>query len=568
MKRLIVLFLSSLLVAGCTGIPSAGPVKFGDQINGMNADQFIQVIGRPPTIGMSQTEIVTGFLAALADSRNDYSIARKYLLPEISKTWKTETGVSVYETTGLTVTEAGEQVNLSAGKFGEIDSTGYLTIAAPSSQLSQSFGIAKDAQGQWRISKLTDGILLSAGDVERSFNGYPIYFLTPGKTGLVADTVLVPQTITGSATALVQALLSGPSSKLSLATLNAFPTGTKLSYGSVPVTDGVATVDLTNQVLSADQITRSHLSAQLVWTLNSLPNVSSVEIKVSGQPLSVTGVANLQSTKDWIGYNPVQFSGLETMHYINQNNVMSIDLKGETKTVVAMPQTFTGKLGAVSGLVDGTGVAAVSSDGKQIFASTGRGGEFAKVATGSALSTPTLDSNGNIYFADYGSGIQKLNSKRQLVPVTFDSTNVGTEKQVKQIAVAKDGVRVALVISDGSVDQLIVGAIVSNDLITRIVGLHYVDRSIDSIRDITWQTPTSIAVLGSDDSGGNMIFDIDLATGLSTSISAPLSAQRVATSLAKQLYVGTVNGETMSIAKSSGSLWTDVTAGYSPYFSE
>lgn len=556
------------MLTACAGIPTSAPIKYGNQVNNPNADQFIQVIGRPPTEGMNPTEIVEGYLSALADSRNDYSIARQYLSSDAAQSWKSDSGFNIYETSDLSVVDAGDQVNLNAGKFGEIDATGYLTVAAPSAQLSQSFGIAKNAEGQWRINKLADGVLLSAGDVERSFNGYPIYFLSPGKTGLVGDTVLVPQTITGSATALVQALLSGPSTKLSLAVGNGFPTGTKLTYGSVPVTDGVATVDLTNQVLSADQKVRSYLSAQLVWTLNSLPNVSSVEIKVSGQPLSVTGVPDRQSTKDWISFNPAQFSGLEILHYVSDNKVLSVDLKGQTKVQVAMPQTFTGKIGAVSALIDGSGVAAVTSDNKQIFASTGRGGEFTKVAAGSSLSTPTWDRSGNIYFSDYGVGIKKFNTRSQISPVTFDASNIASEKQVKQLAVAKDGVRVALVISDGSAERLLIGSIVSNDLITRIVGLHYADRSITSIRDVIWQTPTSIAVLGSDSSGGNLIFDIDITTGLSTSINAPLSAQRVATSLAKQLYVGTVEGAKMSVAKSSGSIWTDLVDGYSPYFSE
>ena len=175
---------------------------------------------------------------------------------------------------------------------------------------------------------------------------------------------------------------------------------------------------------------------------------------------------------------------------------------------------------------------------------------------------------GSVFFADYGVGIFEYNSKGQTRAVGFETTNYGLVTQVKRIAVAKDGVRIAIVISNGSTDYLIVGAIAKSPESTRIVGLHLLERNITSVQDLVWQSPTSIAVLGSDQSGGNLIYDVDLSTGTSSSVPAPLNAQSLASSLAKQLYVGTTSGSKSTIAKQSGTLWSDVVAGYSPYLSK
>lgn len=565
MKRIILFSFASVLLTACSGIPVSAPIKYGQEINTKQSDQFIQVIGRPPTVGMNQVEIVKGFLTALADSRDNYGIARQYLLPTTAATWRSESSVTIYESASLEVTASGDTATANLAKAGEIDPSGYLTVASKGTQIAQNFGLEKDSNGQWRINKLTDGVLLTSGDIERSFNGYPTYFLSPNQQKLVPDTVLLPQTVTGSATSLVKALLAGPSPKLALAVVNAFPTGTQLTYGSVPVVNGVATVDLTNQILSADQATRTLLSAQLFWTLSSLPNVSAIEIKVSGQPVTVTGVGTRQSAKDWAKFNPTQFLGSELVHFVKDNKVYALGLDGSKTPVVQVDPNARINLGNTFGAIEGGSIAAVTTDGKKVLVSTGRGGQFSPVGSGDSISKPTWDKSGSIFYADYGNGIFEINSKRQLLSVSFDSSNFANVNQVKQITVAQDGTRVALVVSDGSTDVLLVGALIRTGASSRITGIHLVERSITSIQDFAWQTPTSLVVLGSDVSGGSLVFDVDITSGSTSSSSAPLSAQTIATSIGKQIYVGTVSGSKLMIAKQSGTVWIDLIEGTSPY---
>lgn len=560
--------IAVLLLAGCSSIPTSAPIQYGPEINSSQSDQFIQVIGRPPTAGMTQEQIVQGFLAALADSRDDYSIAKQYLSAQTALTWQSSSGITVYDSASLEVLVEGNSVTAVANKVSEISPTGYLNVSPVGSKLSAQFELAQNNQGEWRISKLADGVLLTSNDIERSFKGYPVYFLSSDQKNLVAETVLLPKLLNGIATALVQALLQGPSNKLESAVFNSFPTGTKLTYGSVPVTDGVANIDLTNQILSADQQLRLTMSAQLTWTLSSLPNVSEIAITVSGQPVTVAGVGATQTVRDWPQFNPAHFTGVEILHLVRDNQVLSYNLNGEETLVVQVNPNSRTNVSEVFGKPQGGSIAAVSTDNKRVLISTGRGGQFEQVSSGEAISKPSWDQSGSLFYSDYGVGVFEINSDREVRSVSFNSTNVATVNQVKQIAVANDGVRVALVVSDGSVDYLVGGAIVKSQEGTQIVGLHLIERNITFIKDFAWQTPTSLAVLGSDTTGGNLIMDVDVSIGTHTAIAAPVSAQSIASSIGKQIYVGTVIDSKAVVVKQTGSTWTDVAVGYSPYFSQ
>lgn len=560
------LISAAFLLTGCAGIPTSAPIKYGPEINSVQSDQFIQVIGRPPFVGMTQEQIIRGFLSALADSRDNYAIAKQYLSKDAAATWQSSAGITLYDFATLEVTVDDSVATVNMAKTAEVNEIGYLTVSPNGTKINQSFELVQNDQGEWRISKLADGVLLTTGDAERSFKGYPVYFLSADRRTLVTETVLLPRNLTGSATALVQALLEGPSNKLKVATATSFPTGTKLTYGSVPISEGVANIDLTDQILSANQQTRSQMSAQLAWTLSSVPNVNSISITVSGQPISIAGVTQTQTVQDWPLFNPAQFTGNEILHFVRDNQVISYNLNGEETLVVQVNPNSRININDAYGSPQGGSIAAVSTDNKRVLLSTGRGGQFEQVAIGEAVSKPSWDKSGSLFYSDYGVGIFEVTTNREIRPVTFSLNNIASATQVKQLAIANDGVRVAMVVSDGSIDLLVGGAIVKTQTSTQIIGLHLIERNISVIKDLAWQTPTSIAVLGSDASGGNLVMDVDISTGTHTSTAAPVSAQSIASSIGKQIYVGTISDGKPTIARQVGANWSDVALGSSPYF--
>jgi hypothetical protein len=145
---------------------------------------------------------------------------------------------------------------------------------------------------------------------------------------------------------------------------------------------------------------------------------------------------------------------------------------------------------------------------------------------------------------------------------------LGTNDQVKQVAVSSDGVRVAVVLSDGIQDVIAVGAIFKADSETRIIGLHRIERSITSVRDIVWSSPTSIAAIGSDESKSELLFDVSLLDGKTRLFSTPVGAQQISVDGLGKLYISAVDGSNQLVFQQSFGSWTQISSGIGGFFSK
>jgi hypothetical protein len=511
---------------------------------------------------MSPEEIVRGFLDACADPSENYGIARQYLAVESAGDWNPLTGIEIYETSTISVAGSSPTLTLSAEKLGTISDLGRYQSGDPGAEISKSFELAQDSNGQWRIANLSDGILLSSGDVDRSFRSFPIYFFNTDLTSLVTDNVLVPVSNSGAATSLVRSLLDGPSPYLSPVATNAFPVGTTLTYGSVPVTNGIAEVDLSNEILGADEASRRALSAQLVWTLSVLPNVTAVEISVSGQPLALANVSFPQTIQDWQNLSTLPDLDLVDLNVMRNDKILSVINDSENlKFIAPAPLVF-----AAPNLV-GTQIAAVTADRKSLQVTNTAASQFEIVAQGDQISKPTWDRDGNIYFSDFGQGVREVIGDRTLRVVAVDASTLGTTDQVKQVAVASDGVRVAVVLSNGIQDVIAVGAVFKTDSETRIIGLHRIERSITSVRDIVWSSPTSIAAIGADESNSDLVFDVSLLDGKTKLYSAPIGAQQISVDGMGKLHISAIDGTSQLIFQQSFGSWSQIASGIGGFFS-
>jgi hypothetical protein len=551
----------TFLLTGCAGIPTSSQVYYGEEISEDTSTQFVRVIARPPSEGMGPEEIVRGFLDASADPSENYGIARQYLAVEIAGKWNPLTGIEIYESSTVEVTGDSAALNVTAGKIGTISDLGRYQSGDPGAEVSKSFDLEQDSAGQWRIGNLSDGILLSSGDVDRSFRSFPIYFFNTALTSLVTDTVLVPVSNSGAATSLVRSLLDGPSPYLSPVATSAFPVGTALTYGSVPITNGVAQVDLSNEVLGADEQTRRALSAQLVWTLSTLSNVSAVQISVSGQPLALDNVGSLQTMQDWQSLSTSPNQDQTVLNVIRNEKIFSVINEAENlKYISQTPLVF-----ASPDLTD-TQIATVTADRKSIQVTNSAESNFKLVAQGDQISKPTWDRDGNIYFSDFGQGVREVMPDGAIRVVSVDASTLGTSNQVKSVAVSSDGVRVAVVLSNGTQDVIAVGAIFKTDSETRIIGLHRIERSITSVRDIVWSSPTSIAAIGSDESKSDLLFDVSLLDGKTKLFSTPVGAQQVSVDGTGKLYISAVDGTNQLVYQQSFGSWAQIASGIGGFF--
>jgi hypothetical protein len=115
-KILSGIVVAVLALSGCAGIPTSSKVHYGDEISQDTSTQFVRVIARPPSLGMSPEEIVRGFLDACADPSENYGIARKYLAIESADMWNPLTGIAIYDVSTVEVTGNSNEITVSADK--------------------------------------------------------------------------------------------------------------------------------------------------------------------------------------------------------------------------------------------------------------------------------------------------------------------------------------------------------------------------------------------------------------------------------------------------------------------
>ena len=193
-------------------------------------------------------------------------------------------------------------------------------------------------------------------------------------------------------------------------------------------------------------------------------------------------------------------------------------------------------------------------------------GEFEVAAQGEVLSRPTWDQDGNIYVADFGQGVLEVTKDGTTRAIPVDVSNLGTTDQVKQVVVAQDGVRVAVVLSDGIQDVIAVGALFRTDTETRIVGLHRIERNISQVRDIAWSSPNSLAAIAADGSGGEMLFDTSLLDGKTKLSSTPPGTQALAIDGSGIIYISVVDGSKQLLYRQTFGSWSELTTGVGGFF--
>jgi hypothetical protein len=82
-----------------------------------------------------------------------------------------------------------------------------------------------------------------------------------------------------------------------------------------------------------------------------------------------------------------------------------------------------------------------------------------------------------------------------------------------------------------------------------------------------WSSPTSVAVIGSDESQSELLFDVSLLDGKSKLSSTPVGAQQIAVNGLGKLYISSVDGNNQLVYQQSFGSWTQITSGIGGFFS-
>ena len=278
-------FLSVLLMA-CTAIPSSGPVNSTDRTTGIDTSN-VDFLPPGPSTGATPEEIIAGFIAAGTAAQDNYRVARSYLAEEVEEDWNPNASVLIRRGEPLISVVSNTVARYVAPVIASVDELGRFSASPSVSSQTLDFRLVREDE-EWRISGLADGIVLTEAAFAEAFSSYRLYYFSAGYRELVPDIRWFASRGEVSSK-IVRGLLEAPSFWLDQgATVTAFPEGTQLALTPVSVVDGVASVDLTTRVLTADEITRSRMITQLTASLSQVQGISSARISVNQNDLVIT----------------------------------------------------------------------------------------------------------------------------------------------------------------------------------------------------------------------------------------------------------------------------------------
>ena len=280
----ILIVLAGLLgAAGCVNVPTTGPIE---KVEGQQpgCQNCINVVVAPPAAGDKPIDIVEGYLRATSNYQPNYSVAKQFLSQTAAEKWSPETGVWIYRG-APTATPNSQTVELTGRLVGELEAD--RTYVARDTALQFDFSLVQE-NGEWRIDNAPPGLMVAEYSFTSFYQPYDLYFVGNGRS-LVPDHIYLPALSNPAnvASALMKALLKGPSGWLKPAVTSAIPPNTSLSVDSVTITDGIAEVPLSDSVLALPDPQRSLLAAQIVYTLRQVGGVKGVLIKANQQPYRV-----------------------------------------------------------------------------------------------------------------------------------------------------------------------------------------------------------------------------------------------------------------------------------------
>ena len=512
-NRLWAVCLAALVVlAGCVGLPRSGRVNSVSPSK--TSSGAIGFAVQPPARNATPQQIVEGFLlASRAGLDDDFAVARQYLYGDAAANWKPLARVRVYpdsQDVSTTVTESGA-VRASVASRGTLSSHGTYTETANSAVLTTEFSLAKNADGQWRIVSLDDGVFLSENAFSQQFIETPLYFLAPDSNALVADLRYYPRRT--FATSAMNGLLAGPSEWLASGVHTAVPTGTKL-LKSVDVVDGEATVDLSSVVLAASAKERAALLEQITRTLKASSSVRSVVLKVEGADLNVGSIQSLPTYP--YGSYPVSVISGGLPANVSDNRITPLmgdaGLKAHGLSNLAISyQASRGRL------------AALGRGGTELIGMDSGSGSWQVLHSGKSLVQPSYDRYGWVWSAERDNAGKILVFKPgENASAHLDVSWLNGAK-IRDVSVSRDGSRMVVVCEIGGEVTIRVAAIARDGAgrPTQIGDSIIIGQHLSDVTAAEWIGPSTVAVLGKTALGGERAMFSGKISGPTERLAAP-----------------------------------------------
>jgi hypothetical protein len=569
---------AAVLAAGCATVPTVGQPRAVIGATGQ-IPQFVQPIPPVPRADWTQTQIVSGFLAASASFTGQHAAAQQFLSPSARRTfhlsrWPVTVVSGLQPVLPVSTIELGPrskglpevmEATLSTHQVATISDIGQYVYGRTA--LTYHFTLVKSG-GQWRINSMSpQALLLSQDSFTDVYQPRNLYFWS-SNVSLVPEPVFAPQqdTYATAAASLVNALLRTNQDRgagqldrtwLAGATQTAFLPGTTLIGNKVAIAGQTAIVNLGGAAAKASSTQLQQMAEQLVTTLTSTsygsPAIARhVQLEVNGQLRASHEGSSLPGSVPAAG----------PLYYLAGNGTVSA-WNGQSSKAIRNP---VGR-----GQIPFTEIAVLNetSADTQLLAGAVTSGQGCGIYHGPLADTAALtlsvvpdplsgpctsvswDSQGDIW-AVTASGIWILPpGQQQFVPVgpagrlglPLLPGNSPAGYHVLSVRVAPDAVRVAMLVRvDGTSSSQVVMAAVSHTNGHFVLGSTVaVGPTLVSPAALSWLDPDHLVVLA-----GSELYSVPVNGGVQVPIDpAPTGADSV-----------TATGQGHIALAGGGQVWT------------
>lgn len=494
----LVAALTFALTACQQGIPSEGGVNVG--LTDLNAtDQSVIFTPSGPSEGATPEAIVRGFTSAASSATGEYAIARSFLTKSFARTWNPETRVVIDEKSRTTSLVGDKSVQLTVAPSATVSSSGVLELSAPGSNETFEYTL-EQVEGEWRIANAPDGILLDRATFSLVFNQHTLYFVEPQRQTLVPDPRWFRVGST-AATDVVTELLTGPSAQLSGGVVtSAFPEGTALAAESVPVVNGVASIDLNPEAASVDAAALKMMKQQIGASLQTVTGVTEAALTVEQTLFARTNVIRgAEITSPQVNPKPVIQIGDE-LGELNGVTLLSLGVWVRAVTAADPTDVTIRSAGDAALMLTSTGLSWVNDQGAVTL-----------LDARAQLASPTLDRNDFVFSAQRTAPQQVQISQPGTASFQLASPWSGVD-EIKALRVSRDGTRLAALVNRNNAWSVRVAGVIRDEngkpvTLTPDSTVAWV--SGDAI-DLDWMNTSQVALAAQPASGNVRISEVGI----------------------------------------------------------
>lgn len=497
------LIAATTVLTACTGVPDSSSPQVVQSVD----VQPQPPQGVVPAAGADPRSIVSGFLTNNASEDAHHSAAKAFLTPEAKNRWSDSTQTQIID--GLQIGNfENDTVTVSGRLIGTLAQSGAYSPSLPGdgqgvrgAGVSFQIGLTQ-VDGQWRIDKVPNGLLITADQFAQYYTQYFVYFYDQAQQILVPDPRYSPLRDAGElATWLMSQLVVQPRPSLSTA-LPSIPNvdQIKVNLGSSLKVDVPGSSQL-------DSPTRNRMAQQIAATLDQASPGVVMTITDGGAPVTIPQVGDAQFAAAQFP-DPVSPANQEpALYYIARGGVVG-----------ASGTPLPGGIGSGQYGLRSVALASVAGSQQLLVAGTSGPAASARLLVGrsntaltettvrGALSRPAWVPNYDEVWVGDGKTLYRVGANRKAQPVQLTASSGTVTGSITALRFSPEGARVALVIkADDQTSQVWVGDVVRSPDSVRVSGLSAISPLDVAVTDVAWNDPGKLFVIGhelSNDEGG------------------------------------------------------------------